>query len=788
MRKVVSVFLILLTSILLIACGGDKKPEVDPDIATVATAKAALEIGFKGEDNKDSVTQDVTLKTSGEDGVTISWATSKASIISRAGRVNRPIVSDEEVTLTATLTKNDVQDSKEFKLKVIKLEVDPTTPVIEGVETYVELVEGEDYDPLDGVTAKSLDVDVTDSLETTFDAVWLETAGTYHFEITAKSATTDAVGKIEVDLIVTPVIEPIIVGPEALTHYVGSRTLNLLEEYRAFYIDEFTGEEIESEVFIHTKPVTTSLPGTYPYKIGTKNNRGEDIVYEAKLTVKAAKQGILAELPKGTADNPTKIELWHSNGTTIEDALKSYAKTFETVMRAAGFHIKIDITKNGSTYDELKTNVINAGKGGTLPNIVQNYPDHVVEYNANGYIESLQPYMFHPVHGYQENNPEEKFLDILEGYRAEQRATNLQGEYISLPFNKSTEVLSYNKDLFDEVLEGRPFPSTWQDLFALTPEINKVKDKHIDKIAQRWEIIGKPLTAEEIQKAKDDFVPFVYDSSANAFITLTRQFGGQYTSRKPDGKGQLDFDNAGTREMLEFFGQASIDKKFTVPARWEAGYANEVTKHGKAVAGIGSTGGLRYNTPVEDGYKLFNLGVAPVPYDKFNPELRTVIQQGTNMSMTTQGTEAQKLLSWYFIKYLTSAGVQTAFAVETGYSPVRESVYTSELYKEYLSLANIQMEDSFAQMKDPDTGSSMTVAEYTALYELVVKAMGSRAATLQRKYQFTDTPFVGSSGTRDAVGVTFDRVMLKDPLSTLEKAINDGIEYGLAEASKGIPK
>ena len=73
------------------------------------------------------------------------------------------------------------------------------------------------------------------------------------------------------------------------------------------------------------------------------------------------------------------------------------------------------------------------------------------------------------------------------------------------------------------------------------------------------------MTPQDIQKAKDEFVPFTYDSVSNAFISLTRQFGGQYTSRDPlTGKGQVDFINPNTIRMLNFFAD-DRGRTFTVP-------------------------------------------------------------------------------------------------------------------------------------------------------------------------------------------------------------------------------
>ena len=162
----------------------------------------------------------------------------------------------------------------------------------------------------------------------------------------------------------------------------------------------------------------------------------------------------------------------------------------------------------------------------------------------------------------------EAFTDILESYRSEQRATNEAGDYISLPFNKSTEVMAYNKTFFDSILKGRAFPETWQELFELEAEIMGAKDANIDEIASRWAAAGKALKPEAIQEAKDQFVPFVYDSSSNAFITLLRQFGGVYTSRDASGKGSIDFVNEATAEMLLYFGEER-GSLFTVPATWQ---------------------------------------------------------------------------------------------------------------------------------------------------------------------------------------------------------------------------
>jgi len=552
-------------------------------------------------------------------------------------------------------------------------------------------------------------------------------------------------------------ISATIIGPDAITHYVGAREFNPVGEYVA--IDNLTGAEYELIVisgFYHP-----NYPNTYTYTIGVLLDQA--ITKEVKLTVKPA-----VAIPNELSRNQIQITLWHANGTTIENKLIQYAQEFEELMLSQGYNIKVNITKNGSGYDELRTNVINAIKGAELPNLVQNYPDHVVEYHDNGVIESLTPYIYHPVHGLDPNNPNERLEDIVRSYREENRDNNLIGDYLSLPFNKSTEVAVYNKTFFDAVLGGRSFPETWQGLFALVDDILAIKNDQIDAIAANWAASGEALSAQDIQKAKDQFVPFTYDSQANSFITLTRQFGGQYTSRNPEtGKGKVEFINPNTIRMLKFFAE-DRGRTFTVPQFWGVDYANNVSFHGTTIFSVGSTAGLRYNNAVNKGFKLYEVGVAPVPYDSQNPSSRAVIQQGTNISLTNRGTADQKLASWLFLKYLTSTNVQADFGIATGYTPVRLSAIQTAEYQEFLQTADTVLGDSASAM-------SLTATQYKDLAERKLVAMGARVAAQQTAFSFYDEAFIGSSKAREEVGNAFERVMLSTG-TNIDEIINNALQ------------
>ena len=65
------------------------------------------------------MTQDITLATTGANGVSISWASTPTGIVSGSGVVTRTSGMDVAATLTATLTKGSASDTKKFTLIVI---------------------------------------------------------------------------------------------------------------------------------------------------------------------------------------------------------------------------------------------------------------------------------------------------------------------------------------------------------------------------------------------------------------------------------------------------------------------------------------------------------------------------------------------------------------------------------------------------------------------------------------------------------------------------------------------
>ncbi|MFB0830112.1 immunoglobulin-like domain-containing protein [Brevibacillus laterosporus] len=94
--------------------------QVLTDAQAVAAAKTALEITFAPSETATTVGSNFTLPTSGEEGTSITWESNKPAVITVAGdqaTVTKPS-SDENVVLTATISKNGVKETKTFNLTV----------------------------------------------------------------------------------------------------------------------------------------------------------------------------------------------------------------------------------------------------------------------------------------------------------------------------------------------------------------------------------------------------------------------------------------------------------------------------------------------------------------------------------------------------------------------------------------------------------------------------------------------------------------------------------------------
>ena len=165
---------------------------------------------------------------------------------------------------------------------------------------------------------------------------------------------------------------------------------------------------------------------------------------------------IVTEVPEGT-----KVVYWHAMNGAQEEALEALTKEFNESQDK----ITVEL-QNQSSYKDLSQKLsATFASPKDLPTMTQAYPGHVHNAIVDGLVEVLDPYIEHKEIGIED------WEDVVEGYR---EGTKIDGKTYAIPFNKSTEVLFYNKTLFDEL--GIEPPKTMDELKEVAKTIYEKTD------------------------------------------------------------------------------------------------------------------------------------------------------------------------------------------------------------------------------------------------------------------------------------------------------------------------
>lgn len=339
-----------------------------------------------------------------------------------------------------------------------------------------------------------------------------------------------------------------------------------------------------------------------------------------------------------TIENPVTIEFWHAMSGTNQEAVDALVEQFNSTIGAEK-GITVEPVYQGS-YTDLKTKTTAALKSGSAPAITQVYTDWVAEYLQSGAVVALDEYINHPEVGIKD------FEDIIEDYRAENSQYE-GGKFYSLPFNKSTEALYYNKTFFDA--NGLTVPTTWDEVEEVSAKIK--------------ELTGKTA--------------FGIDSVQNFFITMVQQFGGKYTNSQGDVLFSEDNAKAAI-ETLELLKRNYDAGSWLIPTG-DYKYMSDPFMAEQLYMYIGSTAGYSFVST-----SPFEVGVAPIP--QISSETGAVIQQGTNVAILDQNKSGEEVYAAYeFAKFLSSYEGNLFFATNTSYLPIRQSVIDSAEYQAYVT-------------------------------------------------------------------------------------------------------
>ncbi len=221
-----------------------------------------------------------------------------------------------------------------------------------------------------------------------------------------------------------------------------------------------------------------------------------------------------------------------------------------------------------------------------------------------------------------------------------------EGKTWGIPFQRSTAVQVWNKELFKEAgLDADHAPETWDELVQI---------------------------ASQVQQKTD--VPWgigIHSSSSWMFQSLAIQNG--ITLSSPDGNA-VYFSDPAAIEALKWYADLSLVHKVQSPGVIPYGTLNQAFMAGKyAIAwqSTGSLSGLRKNTP-------FEFGVAMLPANK----RLGAATGGANLYIFSDAPEPEQRAAFELIKFLTRPEQAARWTVATGYvAPTSEAWETEQLQK-----------------------------------------------------------------------------------------------------------
>lgn len=404
------------------------------------------------------------------------------------------------------------------------------------------------------------------------------------------------------------------------------------------------------------------------------------------------------------------ISMWTGFGEAVNKVLEPILEEFT---EKTGITVQYE-TKGG--YDNLQNAINLAATSQEYANVAVGYPDHFAGYiqsniqlRLDGLIknDAKRTKAGKDAEGYDVDkdgirlmNYSDFYTDFTPENESLEFKSDGSGYVLGLPFNKSSEVMVYNAAFFNWVktqndLKDKIFvPKTWAEVESVGTEVNKLlADKNV------W---GKALYSDgnvyasdpgtgptvvfdaKAVTSADKFRLLSYDSTANLFITLIRQFGGTYTEldKTVNGKGYVAFNDANykgkTLEALTMLRNLGDKKIFGVPATFgEKSYCSGPFKKYQSLLNIGSTGGL------SNSIGTFAVDCAPIPQNAANTQ-KYVISQGTNVALFNKGTEAEKVAAWKLMVFLTQQK-NGEFAAGTGYFPTCKAAMNSTEYQDYLN-------------------------------------------------------------------------------------------------------
>ncbi len=348
-------------------------------------------------------------------------------------------------------------------------------------------------------------------------------------------------------------------------------------------------------------------------------------------------------LSTGTAQAQTKISFYYpiQVGGPLTQVIDGYVAKF----KAANPGIDVEAVYSGN-YIDTTTKALTAAKAGSPPTIAVLLATDIYTF--------LDEDVVVPFDGFIRTDADRAWLS---GFMpAFLKSAQVGGKLWSIPFQRSTAVLYWNKKAFAESgLNPEKYPTTWDEMVAYGKAVTR---KDASGKVTRWGvgIPGNVGTAQWL------------------FGALVAQAGGKLFN---ENGTETYLTDPKVVEALKFWVDLNKVHGVHPPGIQEWGTTPADFLEGR-IAMIWTTTGNLVNIRRN---AQFDFGVAPYP-GKAAP---ASVLGGGNFYIFSKASQAQKDAAFQFAKFMTSDELQADWNIQTGYVAPRDLTWETAAMKKFVS-------------------------------------------------------------------------------------------------------
>lgn len=356
------------------------------------------------------------------------------------------------------------------------------------------------------------------------------------------------------------------------------------------------------------------------------------------LTVVMVLGGLTPFSQTAHAQDPIKLTFWHGMGGSTGEALQKLVDQFNESQD----EIIVEAQYQGS-YDETLTKLRSSASGSEVgADVVQVFEQGLQFMTESGLTSPIQDYVDAEDYDLSEFEP-----NLLAYY-------TINDSLQSMPFNSSTPIMYYNKDIFDKA-GITEVPTNMREIFEIAPTL---VEKGGASMAMSTTIYGWYIEQWMNKGAFD-----IFDNG----------------NGREQAASKVVFDeNGGMAKILQMW-KDGVDSGAMPNVGREGGQPEFVA--GQSAITIGSTASLRQILTEVDN--RFEVGTAYYPgIDEEDQDGVSI--GGASLYIIDSGDQARQDAAWKFIQFLVSAPSQAQWNADTGYFPVTTAAHEEETFKKNL--------------------------------------------------------------------------------------------------------